>query len=127
MIMADHHHTNPVLLCFCHLLSKHTSESLQNGEYSRLNAGNKRDECLARQHELKCFQPCLLIWSPSKAIYTFLFLFCSPEPLAKNRVHTRWLLMYTLVRNPKLILLRKKRGHKNDNELAFAWAIANTA
>ncbi|XP_053474844.1 stimulated by retinoic acid gene 6 protein-like isoform X2 [Ictalurus furcatus] len=79
MIMADHHHTNPVLLCFCHLLSKHTSESLQN------------------------------------------------EPLAKNRVHTRWLLMYTLVRNPKLILLRKKREHKNDNELAFAWAISNTA
>ncbi|XP_053533384.1 stimulated by retinoic acid gene 6 protein-like isoform X2 [Ictalurus punctatus] len=87
MIMTDHHHTNPVLLSFCHLLSKHSSESLQNGEYSRLNA----------------------------------------EPLAKNRVHTRWLLMYTLVRNPKLILLRKKRGHKNDKELAFAWAIANTA
>ncbi|KAF4071710.1 hypothetical protein AMELA_G00276500 [Ameiurus melas] len=87
MIMADHHHSNPVLLCFCHLLSKHTSESVQDGEYSRLNA----------------------------------------EPLSKDRVHTRWLLMYTLVRNPKLILLRKKREGRNDKELAFAWAVSNTA
>ncbi|XP_034157055.2 stimulated by retinoic acid gene 6 protein-like isoform X2 [Pangasianodon hypophthalmus] len=89
MIMADHYHTNPVLVCFCHLLLKHTSESVQDGEYSRLNS----------------------------------------EPISKDRVRTRWLLVYTLLRNPKLILLRKKRKQKNDKEgeLAFAWAISNKA
>ncbi|KAM9450204.1 stimulated by retinoic acid gene 6 protein-like isoform 2-T2 [Clarias gariepinus] len=89
MIMVDHHHTNPVLVCFCHLLLKHTLESLQNSEYSRLN----------------------------------------PEPLAKNRVRIRWLVMYTLLRNPKLIFLRKKhkQNKHKEAERAFTWAVSNMA
>ncbi|XP_060720688.1 stimulated by retinoic acid gene 6 protein-like isoform X2 [Tachysurus vachellii] len=89
MIVADHYHTNPVLVCFCHLLLKHTSEGIKDEGYSRLNR----------------------------------------EPLEKDRVRIRWQLVYTLLRNPKLILLRKKHKQKNfkDGELAFAWAISNTA
>ncbi|XP_026990489.1 stimulated by retinoic acid gene 6 protein-like isoform X2 [Tachysurus fulvidraco] len=89
MIVADHYHTNPVLVCFCHLLLKHTSEGIKDQGYSRLNR----------------------------------------EPLEKNRVCIRWQLVYTLLRNPKLILLRKNHKQNNfkDGELAFAWAISNTA
>ncbi|XP_060772763.1 stimulated by retinoic acid gene 6 protein-like isoform X2 [Neoarius graeffei] len=89
MIMADHHHTNPVLVCFCHLLLKYNLERFQDGEYSHLNQ----------------------------------------EPLAKDRVRTRWLLVYTLLRNPQLILMRKKHKQKNDKEgeFAFAWAVSHTA
>ncbi|XP_058239979.1 stimulated by retinoic acid gene 6 protein-like isoform X1 [Hemibagrus wyckioides] len=89
MIMADHYHTNPVLVCFCHLLLKHPSEGIQDDGYSRLDR----------------------------------------ELLEKNRVHIRWHLVYTLLRNPKLILLRKKRKQKSDKDghLAFAWAVTNTA
>lgn len=49
MIMADHHHTNPVLVCFCHLLLKHTLEGLQEDGYSRLNRGNKSDLDMIRR------------------------------------------------------------------------------
>ncbi|KAF7686646.1 stimulated by retinoic acid gene 6 protein-like [Silurus meridionalis] len=88
MIMADHYHTNPVLVCFCHLLLKHTSKSLRDGQYTRLNS----------EHQVK------------------------------DRVHIRWHVVYTLLRNPKLILLRKKHKQANDKEaeLAYAWAITNT-
>ncbi|KAM9449611.1 stimulated by retinoic acid gene 6 protein-like isoform 2-T2 [Clarias gariepinus] len=87
MIMVDHYHTNPVLVCFCHLLLKHTSDGLQDSEYFRLN----------------------------------------PEPLAKDRVRTRWLVVYTLLRNPKLILLRKKhkQNKHKEAERAFTWAVSN--
>ncbi|KAK3523093.1 hypothetical protein QTP86_014210 [Hemibagrus guttatus] len=88
MIMADHHHSNPVLVCFCHLLLKHPSEDIQDEGYSRLHR----------------------------------------EPLEKNRVHIRWHLVYTLLRNPKLILLRKKHKQENDKdrELAYIWTVTNT-
>ncbi|KAI5620889.1 STRA6-like isoform X1 [Silurus asotus] len=88
MIMADHHHTNPVLVCFCHLLLKHVV-SLRYRSNSCTNS----------------------------------------ESQVKDRVHIRWHLAYTLLRNPKLILLRKKHKQENDREreLAFAWAISNMA
>ncbi|KAK3507749.1 hypothetical protein QTP70_035082 [Hemibagrus guttatus] len=88
MIMADHHHSNPVLVCFCHLLLKHPSEDIQDEGYSRLHR----------------------------------------EPLEKNRVHIRWHLVYSLLRNPKLILLRKKHKQENDKdrELAYIWTVTNT-
>lgn len=58
---------------------------------------------------------------------------CSPHPLylllserpAKERARMRWLLMYTLVRNPKLILMRKQAAQSNKyTEFAFAWAVS---
>ncbi|XP_046691115.1 stimulated by retinoic acid gene 6 protein-like isoform X2 [Silurus meridionalis] len=88
MIMADHYHTNPVLVCFCHLLLKHMV-SLRYRSNS----------------------------------------FTNSESQVKDRVYIRWHLAYTLLRNPKLILLRKKHKQVNDREreLAFAWAISNKA
>ncbi|XP_053533436.1 stimulated by retinoic acid gene 6 protein-like isoform X1 [Ictalurus punctatus] len=88
MILTDHHHSNPVLVCFCHLLLEHTAQRV--GVYERLH------------QEL--------------------------EPPAKERARARWLLMYTLVRNPKLILLRKQaEQNKADTEFAFAWAVSHTS
>ncbi|XP_053533388.1 STRA6-like isoform X2 [Ictalurus punctatus] len=75
MIMADHYHCNPVLVCFCHLLLKHT--------VVRWRAENTHTQ------------------------------FDSAEFPGVSRVHTRWLLLYTLLRNPELILLRK-RHHSNN-------------
>ncbi|KAF5891616.1 stimulated by retinoic acid 6 protein-like isoform X1, partial [Clarias magur] len=88
MIVADHHHNNPVLLCFCHLLHDHTLRKVQTGEGTFLHSER-------------------------------------PEKL---RARARWLLMYTLVRNPTLILMRKQaQKNRNDTEFAFAWAVANTS
>ncbi|KAF5891611.1 stimulated by retinoic acid 6 protein, partial [Clarias magur] len=72
MIITDHHHNNPVLVCFCHLLVKHTLQSVQ------------------------------------------------------KRAHIRWALVYTLLRNPKVILLRKKCWNANREEFehAFIWAMS---
>ncbi|KAM9449888.1 stimulated by retinoic acid gene 6 protein-like [Clarias gariepinus] len=87
MIIADHHHSNPVLICFCHLLQKH---SLQ---------------CDPADETLK-----------------------NSEPPVQLRVRTRWLLMYTLVRNPKLITMRKKtEKNEKDADLTFAMAVLNTS
>ncbi|KAK3507750.1 hypothetical protein QTP70_035081, partial [Hemibagrus guttatus] len=83
MIITDHYHNNPVLVCFCHLLLKHTLQSV------RVDEGVK------------------------------------PAPPAKKRARLRWVLVYTLLRNPELILLRKRRWHSNKEalELAFIWAM----
>ncbi|KAF4071709.1 hypothetical protein AMELA_G00276480 [Ameiurus melas] len=88
MIITDHHHSNPVLVCFCHLLIKHTPWRV--GVY----------ESLHQESEFP----------------------------AKERARARWLLMYTLVRNPKLILLRKQaKQNRKDTEFAFAWAVSHTS
>lgn len=77
MIITDHHHNNPVLLCFCHLLLNHTPANLKS-------------DCPARE-----------------------------------RARRRWLLIYTLVRNPKLVLMRKRMETSlKDAEFALAWAIS---
>ncbi|KAF7686648.1 hypothetical protein HF521_015041 [Silurus meridionalis] len=80
MIITDHHHCNPVLVCFCHLLIEHTLQRV-----------------------------------------------CMDEgvKLAKQHAHLRWFLVYTLLRNPKLILLRKRRCllNREEFELAFIWAM----
>ncbi|KAI5087619.1 STRA6-like isoform X1, partial [Silurus meridionalis] len=67
MIITDHHHCNPVLVCFCHLLIEHTLQRV-------------------------CMDEGVKLESP-----------------AKQHAHLRWFLVYTLLRNPKLILLRKRR------------------
>ncbi|XP_035385507.1 stimulated by retinoic acid gene 6 protein-like isoform X2 [Electrophorus electricus] len=90
MIMADHYHSNPIMVCFCHLLLKLSVEKQRDSKtYSRLNSTSG---------------------SPTE-----------------GRARARWLLVYTLLRNPKLVLLRsrQKRNHDNRGELAFAWALTS--
>ncbi|XP_076869490.1 stimulated by retinoic acid gene 6 protein-like isoform X14 [Brachyhypopomus gauderio] len=87
MIMADHYHNNPIMVCFCNLLLKPSLDrqgQSQSNAYSRLNS-------------------------------------TSGGPV-EGRARTRWLLLYTLLRNPKLMLLRnrQKRKHGTQEELAFA-------
>ncbi|KAI4886773.1 hypothetical protein NFI96_011976 [Prochilodus magdalenae] len=87
MIMSDHYHSNPVMVCFCHLLLKRTLERhTTNRAYSRLNSTSGRPQ--------------------------------------EVRVRARWLLLYTLLKNPKLIRLRKHWNTNNDNQaqLAVVWA-----
>ncbi|KAM9449849.1 stimulated by retinoic acid gene 6 protein-like [Clarias gariepinus] len=81
MIITDHHHNNPVLVCFCHLLVKHSLLSVQ--------------------------------------------VDVKPAFLAKKRAGIRWVLVYTLLRNPTVILLRKRHRNAKREELehAFTWAM----
>ncbi|KAB5518627.1 hypothetical protein PHYPO_G00168160 [Pangasianodon hypophthalmus] len=89
MIIADHHHSNPALVCFCHLLLKHT---------------------LRRTQAVNAYAP-----------------FDNAEFPGVSRVRTRWLLLYTLLRNPKIILLRKRHHsnnlHSNQDPLTIARVI----
>ncbi|XP_054440933.1 stimulated by retinoic acid gene 6 protein-like isoform X2 [Pteronotus mesoamericanus] len=76
MLYVDHHHTNPVLVSFCHILiTGHRERKLQQAiKYGHLN---------------QLAGPCI-----------------------STRSRTRWLLLQTLINNPKLAMLRKsKPGH----------------
>lgn len=79
MIYADHHHNNPVMVCFCQLL---LSKTLDVGHtvtsYSTFS--NTSDD--------------LAVNNPAT----------SPATSPASR---RWRLIYTLLKNPQLILLRK--------------------
>ncbi|KAK1792464.1 hypothetical protein P4O66_012410, partial [Electrophorus voltai] len=86
MITADHYHSNPIMVCFCHLLLKQTA---------------------ARQREPNTYSQ-----------------FDNIDCPAGSRVRTRWLLFYTLLKNPGLILLRKRRRHTQDLR-ALAWAMTS--
>uniref|UniRef100_A0A4W4GL19 STRA6-like n=1 Tax=Electrophorus electricus TaxID=8005 RepID=A0A4W4GL19_ELEEL len=86
MITADHYHSNPIMVCFCHLLLKQTA---------------------ARQREPNTYSQ-----------------FDNIDCPAGSRVCTRWLLFYTLLKNPGLILLRKRRRHTQDLR-ALAWAMTS--
>ncbi|XP_050992161.1 STRA6-like isoform X2 [Labeo rohita] len=91
MIFADHYHSNPVMVCFCHLL-------------------------LGRMQEKQ---------GPVVSSYA---TFGSNK--GGGRVRVRWLLLYTLLRNPSLILLRKRtKLNQNDNHdpLLLARAITSQA
>ncbi|XP_072525676.1 stimulated by retinoic acid gene 6 protein-like [Salminus brasiliensis] len=87
MIMADHYHSNPVMVCFCHLLLSWTLE--------RQTAANPYSQ------------------------------FHSTDGPAGGRVRVRWLLFYTLLKNPKLILLRKQRSPAPKDPLAIARAMTS--
>ncbi|XP_022537430.2 STRA6-like [Astyanax mexicanus] len=88
MIMADHYHSNPVMVCFCHLLLSRTLERQASANpYSQFNS---RDN------------------GPTG-----------------GRVRVRWLLFYTLLKNPKLILLRKRRSSTPKDPLAIARAMTS--
>ncbi|XP_072319557.1 STRA6-like [Eucyclogobius newberryi] len=71
MIIADHYHTNPVMVCFCQLLVSHTLERQGLSAYSTFSN------------------------TPS-------------DSSVNNNTRRRWALYYTLLRNPRLILLRKR-------------------
>uniref|UniRef100_A0A8C1Z1A1 STRA6-like n=1 Tax=Cyprinus carpio TaxID=7962 RepID=A0A8C1Z1A1_CYPCA len=91
MIFADHYHSNPVMVSFCHLLLGRTLE--------------KRGPAVS-----------------SYATFS--------NNTVGGRVRVRWLLTYTLLRNPALILLRKRKKTKqNDNQdpLLLARAITSQA
>ncbi|XP_070683731.1 STRA6-like [Pempheris klunzingeri] len=70
MIFADHHHNNPVMVCFCQLLVSNKREKHIASAYSTFN-------------------------TPS-------------ESPVNSRAGRRWMLYYTLLRNPHLILVRKQ-------------------
>uniref|UniRef100_A0A673GWG6 Stimulated by retinoic acid gene 6 protein homolog n=2 Tax=Sinocyclocheilus rhinocerous TaxID=307959 RepID=A0A673GWG6_9TELE len=94
MIFADHYHSNPVMVSFCHLLLGRTLEKQGPAVSSYATFSNKTG--------------------------------CSVE----GRVRVRWLLLYTLLRNPALILLRKRKiSAQNDNQdpLLLARAITSQA
>ncbi|XP_062372742.1 STRA6-like isoform X2 [Sardina pilchardus] len=74
MIFADHYHTNPVMVCFCHLLLSRTRE---------------------KQRSMSTYSQ---------------FQNTTPDSGTGSRVRGRWLLLYTLLRNPQLILLRRNRS-----------------
>ncbi|XP_006629816.3 STRA6-like [Lepisosteus oculatus] len=74
MIFADHYHSNPVMICFCHLL---LAANLEN-QRRRISILSSFDNI-------------------------------SSEPAENCRARVRWKLIYTLLKNPKLILLRKRR------------------
>ncbi|KAL6467242.1 hypothetical protein MHYP_G00250460 [Metynnis hypsauchen] len=86
MIMADHYHSNPVMVCFCHLLLKHTLERQTANAYSQ---------------------------------------FDNADCPGGGRVRARWLLFYTLLKNPKLILLRKRQSPVPQDPLAIARAMTS--
>ncbi|XP_051761303.1 STRA6-like [Ctenopharyngodon idella] len=73
MIFADHYHSNPVMVSFCHLLLGRTLEKRGPAVSSYATFSNNTG--------------------------------CS----VGGRVRVRWLLLYTLLRNPALILLRKRK------------------
>lgn len=96
MIFADHYHTNPVMLCFCHLLLSKTQEKQKRRSMSTYSQ----------------------------------FQNTSPDPGTESRVKSRWLLLYTLLRNPRLILLRKNRSmtaQESNKAIATAWVMASQA
>ncbi|XP_056120558.1 STRA6-like [Rhinichthys klamathensis goyatoka] len=81
MIFADHYHSNPVMVSFCHLLLGRIVE--------------KRGPAV----------PSYATFSNNTG--------CS----GGGRVRVRWLLLYTLLRNPALILMRKRKTlTQNDNQ-----------
>ncbi|XP_030643905.1 STRA6-like [Chanos chanos] len=75
MIFADHYHSNPIMVCFCHLLLTKTLKKERGNTDSYSQFDNT-----------------------------------STETVVGGRVRNRWFLFYTLLRNPVLILLRKKNN-----------------
>ncbi|RXN04875.1 stimulated by retinoic acid gene 6 -like protein [Labeo rohita] len=94
MIFADHYHSNPVMVCFCHLL-------------------------LGRMQEKQ-----------GPVVSSYATFGSNKGYPGGGRVRVRWLLLYTLLRNPSLILLRKRtKLNQNDNHdpLLLARAITSQA
>lgn len=66
-----------------------------------------------RQHRSGRYLPGQLIRTQKFCLFNEQFFSYAEFP-GPGRVRTRWLLLYTLLRNPKLILLRKRHHHSNN-------------
>lgn len=97
MIFADHYHNNPVMVCFCHLLVSNTPDRQAASLYATFNNPPSGENRLLVQTVLFMFD--IFSWA------TFCFFF--QEPFVNSLARRRWMLYYTLVKNPSLILLRK--------------------
>ncbi|KAJ8339839.1 hypothetical protein SKAU_G00344720 [Synaphobranchus kaupii] len=82
MIFADHYHSNPVMICFCHLLlaERREREGRTPSSYSQFN-NTPSSEDRSGTGTLVCVRGI--------------------------RVRQRWFLLYTLLKNPQLIPLRR--------------------
>lgn len=108
MIIADHHHSNPALVCFCHLLLKHTlrrRSAVHTYAEFHNNAGQRTWTYGFSQSRLAALNTVSCVFNNLS--------FSRAEFPGVSRVRTRWLLLYTLLRNPRLILWRK-RHHSNN-------------
>lgn len=131
MIIADHHHSNPVLVCFCHLLLKHTLHRQRAvNTYAQFdNAGQKTNTCCFghSEHTILNAQKISVVVMVRKSNLFHKLFFSYAEFSRVSRAHTRWHLLYTLLRNPKLILLRKRPHsnnlHSNQDQLTVARVI----
>lgn len=96
MIFADHYHNNPVMVCFCHLLVSNTPGGHTASSYSTFNNPPSGTDWLL--HQTLPF---------SVGYLQLLHFFSLSEPIVNSLARRRWMLFYTLVKNPQLILLRK--------------------
>lgn len=96
MIFADHYHNNPVMVCFCHLLVSNTPGGHIASSYSTFN--NPPSGTDWRLHQTLPF---------SVGYFQLWHFFSLSEPIVNSLARRRWMLFYTLVKNPQLILLRK--------------------
>ncbi|XP_068079466.2 STRA6-like isoform X3 [Danio rerio] len=104
MIFADHYHSNPVMVSFCHLLLGRTLEkggpaacsyaTFSNNTGNRTAANFSADSQNSDQNKEDELRKKLVLHTG-----------CS----VGGRVRLRWLVLYTLLRNPSLILLRKTK------------------
>ncbi|KAK0139556.1 Stimulated by retinoic acid gene 6 protein-like [Merluccius polli] len=91
MILADHYHANPTLVCFCDLLMSRAPEPqtanrlFHNTPHGYIGA----------------------FIQPYPSCPTFPLPKPSPESDVNCRARKRWALAYTLLRNPHLIPMRK--------------------
>lgn len=95
MIFADHYHNNPVMVCFCQLLLSNTMERHSASAYSTFSNPLPGEYLYREQSPIITDLLCLLISLP---------VFLEPT---NSQARRRWALLYTLLRNPHLILLRK--------------------
>ncbi|XP_053144403.1 stimulated by retinoic acid gene 6 protein-like isoform X2 [Hemicordylus capensis] len=77
MLFMDHYHTNPTLVCFCHILVVRNRERQQQQQQQQQRTTN---------------------YYHFSNVADFRVL---------NKARTRWLLLYTLLNNPSLSALRK--------------------
>ncbi|XP_062984519.1 stimulated by retinoic acid gene 6 protein-like [Elgaria multicarinata webbii] len=109
MLYLDHYHTNPILVCFCHILDS----ANRKRKWQRATA----DVAIIqpRGTELGNFKTGESSWCED-ALY---IPECLPNATSGSRVsgkaRIRWLLLYTLLNNPSLQRIRKlKPGFPSD-------------
>ncbi|XP_053227174.1 stimulated by retinoic acid gene 6 protein-like isoform X2 [Podarcis raffonei] len=79
MLLMDHYHLNPILVCFCHILDT----KIRQRQWQKINGPTENTD----MREI--------------------------APKVSGRARKRWLLLYTLLNNPSLLQLRKRRLGSN--------------